>query len=119
MLEQGRPGEVYNIGGSCEKTNLDITRTILNILNKPEDLVRFVKDRPGHDFRYAIDSSKIRSELGWEPKISFEQGLASTIDWYRQNRGWWEQVKSGEYRDFYEKMYGKRIKDSRKAPGDQ
>lgn len=110
VMEMGVPGEVFNIGGNCEKTNLEITRAILKILGKPEDLIQYVTDRPGHDFRYAIDSSKIRKALSWEPEIPFEKGLASTIAWYQNNRSWWEEIKSGAYRDYYEQMYGKRLK---------
>lgn len=87
VLTKGRPGEVYNIGGSCEKTNIDIVRQILNIMNKPESLIKFVKDRPGHDFRYAIDSTKAQKELGWIPSIDFTTGLKETINWYMQNEG--------------------------------
>ena len=110
VLEKGRPGHVYNIGADCEKTNLDITRTILKVLNKSEDLIRFVDDRPGHDLRYAIDSTKIQTELGWKPEVGFEQGMEATIGWYREHRQWWEEIKTGAYRDYYEKWYGDRLK---------
>ena len=105
VLQNGEPGEAYNIGGNNEHTNLDVTLEILRQLGKPESLIRSVKDRPGHDRRYAIDSSKIRRELGWTPKRSFTDGIAETIDWYVKNRQWWEKIKSGEYRAYYDRMY--------------
>jgi len=116
VLENGKPGETYNIGGNSERTNLDIVHAICKIVAEelgraPEDLTRlitFVKDRPGHDFRYAIDASKIRDELGWVPKESFESGLRKTVRWYLQNTDWVEQVKSGEYRHWIEQNYTKR-----------
>ena len=107
-LERGQPGEVYNLGGGNERTNLEITRTILGALGKPETLVRHVQDRLGHDRRYAIDASKSARELGWAPKVPFAEGIAGTVRWYRENRRWWERVKSGAYRDYYETQYGKR-----------
>lgn len=109
VLHRGRPGEVYNIGGGNECTNLEITRGILEVLGKPESLVTFVADRPGHDRRYAIDASKIRRELGWEPRIPFAEGLRATVRWYVENRAWWEKIKSGEYLDYYERMYRHRL----------
>ncbi len=108
VLERGRPGEVYNIGARQEKTNLEITRLILNVLGKGESLITFVADRPGHDRRYAIDSSKIENELGWKPEIPFVTGMRQTIDWYLQNPAWVEHVRSGAYRTYYERMYGDR-----------
>jgi dTDP-glucose 4,6-dehydratase len=107
-LEQGRAGQVYNLGASSERQNLDIVKEVLGLLGKPESLIRFVKDRPGHDRRYAIDSSKARRELGWGPRVRFEDALAATVAWYRENRGWWERILSGEYRDYYERQYGVR-----------
>ncbi|NHM26019.1 dTDP-glucose 4,6-dehydratase [Desulfofundulus sp. TPOSR] len=106
VLFRGRPGEIYNIGGHGERTNLEVVRVILKLLGKPESLIRFVKDRPGHDRRYAIDPSKITRELGWRPRHTFEEGLAATVEWYKQNRSWWERIKSGAYREYYQKMYG-------------
>lgn len=108
VLHEGKPGEVYNIGGNNERTNLEIVKTILKMLDKPENLIRYVKDRPGHDRRYAIDASKMKRELGWEPGYTFEQGIRETVDWYLQNRDWWQAIKSGSYRTYYEKMYGGR-----------
>jgi dTDP-glucose 4,6-dehydratase len=106
VLRDGRVGEVYNIGGRCEKPNIDITRTILRLLGKPETLIRYVQDRPGHDRRYAIDCSKMERELGWKPQVSFESGLTATIRWYQENKEWVSRVCSGAYRDYYEKQYG-------------
>jgi dTDP-glucose 4,6-dehydratase len=105
VLRKGEIGEVYNIGGNNEKTNLEITEAILNTLNKPKDLIKFVKDRLGHDRRYAIDSSKMKEELNWEPEYTFEEGIAETIQWYIDNKDWWRNIKSGDYRDYYQKMY--------------
>ncbi|MBI3582729.1 MAG: dTDP-glucose 4,6-dehydratase [Nitrospinae bacterium] len=98
VLKKGKEGEIYNIGGNTEKKNIEITDKILNILKKPLTLKKFVKDRPGHDRRYAIDSTKIKMELGWEPKYQFEDALRKTIQWYIDNKEWWERIKSGEYR---------------------
>jgi dTDP-glucose 4,6-dehydratase len=98
VLKKGKAGEIYNIGGNTEKTNLEITDIILNILNKPQSLKMFVKDRPGHDRRYAIDSTKIKMELGWEPRYKFEEAIQKTIQWYIDNREWRERIKSGEYK---------------------
>lgn len=109
VIERGRPGEVYNVGSGCEVSNLDMTRAILRILGKPESLIRHVADRPGHDRRYAIDASRLRSELGWSPRYRFEEALEHTVRWYAENRGWWERVRSGEYRRFYEMQYGTRF----------
>ena len=108
VLHHGKEGEIYNIGGRSEKPNLAIARTILDRLEKPHSLLRFVKDRPGHDRRYAIDFSKIERELGWKPSISFEEGIGRTIEWYRTHQDWWRRIKSGEYLEYYERMYGNR-----------
>ena len=105
ILENGRLGEVYNIGGHNEKTNLEVVKTVLKILGKSEDLIRFVKDRPGHDMRYAIDPTKIRNELGWYPETTFEDGIEKTIKWYLENRQWWENIINGDYVKYYERMY--------------
>ncbi len=107
-LREGADGEIYNIGADEEKNNLEITRTILERLGKDAGLIRHVKDRPGHDRRYAIDSSKIREELGWRPATAFRDGMMDTIDWYIRNESWWRKIKSGEYRQYYERMYGNR-----------
>ena len=107
-LEQGKAGEVYNFGSDNEWPNLMVVRKLLEILGKGEGLVEHVKDRPGHDRRYAIDAAKARRELGWAPRIPFEAGLASTVKWYVENRGWWERVRTGEYRSYYERNYGTR-----------
>lgn len=108
IIRQGRVGEVYNIGGHNERTNLAVVQTILRELGKSEDLIHHVTDRPGHDRRYAIDPTKTRQELGWEPTTSFDEGIKQTIDWYKTHRQWWEQIISGEYANYYEKMYGNR-----------
>jgi len=105
VFENGRTGEVYNIGAGNEMPNIRIVELILDYLNKPKDLIRFVKDRPGHDRRYAIDSAKIRSELGWKPEFSFEDAMKETIDWYINNKTWWSRIISGEYRNYYQKQY--------------
>lgn len=108
VLQRGRPGEVYNIGADQEKTNLEITRLILERLGKDDSLVRHVRDRPGHDRRYAIDSTKIRTELGWRPETGFSEGMESTISWYLSRQSWWKDIKSGAYREYYRRMYGGR-----------
>ena len=92
VLKKGEQGKVYNVGGNNEKTNLEITKKILEILEKPESLIEFVQDRPGHDYRYAIDYSRIKKELGWEPQINFEKGSKKTVEWYVENRKWWEKL---------------------------
>jgi dTDP-glucose 4,6-dehydratase len=109
-LERGRAGWVYNISAGCTLTNRDVCRRLLDLLGKPEGLVRRVADRPGHDRRYALDAGRIRTELGWQPRIPFAEGLAATVDWYRVEREWWERVKTGEYRTFYARLYGDRLK---------
>lgn len=108
VLHKGKFGEVYNIGGHNEKKNIDIVKLILQKLGKPESLITFVKDRPGHDRRYAIDASKIERELGWKPQETFETGIEKTIQWYLDNRNWWERILSGEYQKYYELQYEKR-----------
>lgn len=105
VLRRGRDGEVYNIGGGSERTNLYVARTILDRLGKDPSLIRYVADRPGHDRRYAIDFSKIERELGWRPTVSFEEGIERTIEWYQTHRDWWKEIKTGEYLDYYKRMY--------------
>ena len=105
VLHKGKTGEVYNIGGNNEKTNIDIVKLILKELDKSESLIKFVKDRLGHDRRYAIDSAKIQTELNWKPKYTFENGNIETINWYLDNQKWINQVKTGQYQDYYNKMY--------------
>ena len=109
IVRKGREGEVYNIGGHNERSNLEVVKTILRALNKPESLIRFVKDRPGHDRRYAMDPTKIETELGWKPEYTFDTGIPVTIQWYLDNREWWEHIVSGEYQKYFEKMYGYRM----------
>ena len=109
ILQNGRVGEVYNIGGHNERTNLQVVKTILKALDKPESLIKFVTDRPGHDRRYAIDPTKMETELGWKPKYVFDTGMAQTIQWYLDNKEWWEHIISGEYSNYFEKMYGDRL----------
>ncbi len=116
-LRRGRVGEVYNFGGQSEMRNIDLTYLLLDLLGKPRSLVRFVEDRPGHDLRYAIDCSKAERELGWKPEIDFRSGLEQTIQWYKDNWQWVERVKSGAYRDYYERQYGKRLQQARPADG--
>ena len=108
ILRGGRVGEVYNIGGHNEMRNIDIVKMICKELNKPESLITYVTDRKGHDQRYAIDPAKIHAELGWLPETKFEDGIKKTIAWYLENRSWWEEIISGEYQNYYQKMYGNR-----------
>ena len=108
VMRKGRNGEVYNIGGHNERHNIDVVRTILKELNKPESLITYVTDRKGHDLRYAIDPTKIETELGWKPKYNFETGIKETIEWYMNNQEWMDDVTSGDYMNYYEKMYGDR-----------
>jgi dTDP-glucose 4,6-dehydratase len=108
VLHYGKEGEIYNIGGRSEKPNLLVAQTILERLGKPHSLIRFVTDRPGHDRRYAIDFSKIERELGWKPSISFEEGISRTVEWYLTHREWWKKIKTGEYLEYYKRMYDQR-----------
>jgi dTDP-glucose 4,6-dehydratase len=108
ILQNGKAGEIYNIGAGNEQTNLELVRRLLQLVKKPESLIQFVSDRPGHDRRYAIDTAKITGELGWQPSHSFEEALASTVEWYLKNEAWWRQIKSGDYAKYYERMYLKR-----------
>jgi dTDP-glucose 4,6-dehydratase len=108
VLRHGREGEVYNIGGQNERPNLSVALTILDHLGKPRSLIRYVTDRPGHDRRYAIDFSKIENELGWRPLVSFEEGIRRTLEWYQTHQEWWKKIKTGEYLEYYNRMYGNR-----------
>ena len=108
VMRKGREGEVYNVGGHNERTNLDVVKTVLRELGKPESLITFVTDRPGHDRRYAIDPSKIHAELGWLPHTKFDDGIHQTVQWYLDNRQWWEHILAGEYQNYYQAMYGNR-----------
>lgn len=108
VIRKGREGEVYNIGGHNERSNLDVVKTILKHLEKPESLITFVTDRPGHDMRYAIDPTKIHNELGWLPQTDFDTGIKKTVDWYLNNREWWQSIISGDYQNYYKKMYSNR-----------
>jgi dTDP-glucose 4,6-dehydratase len=107
-FESGEDGEVYNFGASSERHNLDIVRQVLALVGKPESLIRYVKDRPGHDRRYAIDARKAQAKLGWSPRHAFEEALAETVRWYVERRAWWERIISGEYLTYYERQYGAR-----------
>lgn len=107
VLDRAAPGEAYNIGGGCERTNLEVVRLILRTLGKPESLITRVRDRPGHDRRYAVDASRLQRELGWRPSRSFERGLEETVQWYLAHPGWVERVTGGAYRNYYAEMYGK------------
>lgn len=108
VMLTGRPGQVYNIGASREMKNIDIVKLILAKLGKPESLIQYVKDRPGHDRRYAIDSSKIQSELGWKPEFDFEKAMDRTVEWYLGNKVWWNRIISGDYQNYYKTLYGDR-----------
>ena len=110
--EKGRPGEVYNIGARNERQNIDVVKSLLDALEKPHSLVKFVTDRPGHDRRYAIDPTKTETELGWKPEVSWEEGLRATIDWYRENQAWVDHIRNGEYRNYYRTMYGARLESA-------
>ncbi len=108
VIRKGREGEIYNVGGHNERTNLEVVKTILRELGKPESLITYVKDRPGHDRRYAIDPSKIHKELGWLPATTFDEGIKKTIRWYLDHEKWWKDILAGDYQNYYEKMYGNR-----------
>lgn len=108
VIHQGEPGAIYNVGANSEKTNLELVKFILDSMEKPQSLIKFVADRPGHDRRYALDISKIGRELGCQPSVSFEEGMRKTLHWYIQNESWWQRVKSGEYAEYYRKMYSQR-----------
>lgn len=109
VLHNGKNGEVYNVGGNNERTNIEIVKTILNALGKPESLIKYVTDRPGHDRRYAIDATKLREELGWSPKYNFDTGIKQTIKWYLENQDWWKNIISGEYQEYFKNQYANRL----------
>lgn len=111
VLRSGRPGEIYNVGASSERSNRELTELILSILDKPLSLIRYVSDRPGHDRRYALDATKMRAEFDWRPLHTFDDALRRTVLWYRDHPTWWQRVKSGEYRTYYQRMYGARLGD--------
>lgn len=108
ILQKGRIGETYCVGGDTEKTNKEITYKILELMGKGEEMIEFVADRKGHDRRYAIDFSKLKNELEWEPQVDFETGMQQIVDWYKENEDWWKEIKSGSYMDYYEKNYKNR-----------
>jgi dTDP-glucose 4,6-dehydratase len=111
VLREGAPGEIYNVGGGDERENIEVAERLLELTGVDRSLLRRVDDRPGHDRRYSLDTTKLRS-LGWAPRTSFEDGLRQTVEWYRENRAWWEAIKSGEYRAYYERQYGERLRAS-------
>jgi len=108
VLQKGKPGEIYNIAANQEKTNLELIHRLLDVMDKPPSLIKFVADRPGHDRRYALDITKITRELGWKPIYSFEKALAATVDWYLNHESWWRQIKSGDYAKYYDRIYSHR-----------
>lgn len=110
IIRKGKVGEVYNVGGHNERTNLEVVETVLSALDKPKSLIKFVEDRKGHDRRYAIDPKKLETELGWKPKYNFDTGIAQTIQWYLDNKEWWQNIISGEYQNYFEKMYDGKVK---------
>jgi dTDP-glucose 4,6-dehydratase len=109
VLERGRPGEAYNVGGPDECENIEVVRRILELTGRDDSLIEYVTDRPGHDRRYSLSSDKLREELGWSAQVRFADGLARTVEWYRDNEDWWGPIRSGEYRDYYERQYGKAL----------
>jgi dTDP-glucose 4,6-dehydratase len=109
VLEKGRPGEAYNVGGPDECENIEVVRRVLELTGADESLIEHVTDRPGHDRRYSLSSEKIRDEIGWEAQVRFADGLERTVDWYRENEEWWGSIRSGEYREYYEKQYGRAL----------
>ena len=106
IIHKGTVGEVYNVGGHNERTNLEVVKTVLHSLGKTDDLIEFVADRPGHDMRYAIDATKIHNELGWEPTVPFDTGIQKTVDWFVSHQDWWKNILSGEYLNNYRRIIG-------------
>jgi dTDP-glucose 4,6-dehydratase len=117
VIEKGVPGRIYNIGSGEEQTNLEITTSILDLTGADRRLIRHIADRPGHDRRYALDTSRIRRELEWKPETGLRQGLAATVEWYSTNRAWWEEIRSGRFSDYYRRMYAERLAASREVSG--
>lgn len=109
IIRKGKPGEIYNIGGHNEKTNLEVVKTILSMLDKPESLIKYVEDRKGHDRRYAIDPTKIEKELGWKPYYNFKTGIKQTVEWYLENKTWWQNILSGDYQNYFNTMYKEKL----------
>lgn len=118
VLREGRPGEIYNIGGFSEERNRVIAETIVDLLKKIRDLITTVEDRPGHDIRYAMDCSKIKA-LGWEPRVSLEEGLAKTVAWYKKNKDWWKKIKESDFKNYYKTQYGKRLRKKEPVNGEE
>jgi dTDP-glucose 4,6-dehydratase len=110
-LQKGRPGQVYNVGGPSEAENIDVVKKILELTGQDESLIEYVTDRPGHDRRYSLSSDKLKNELGWAPQVEWDEGLPTTVDWYRDNEWWWGPIRSGEYREYYERQYGRALAD--------
>jgi dTDP-glucose 4,6-dehydratase len=109
VLEKGRPGEAYNVGGPDECENIEVVKRVIELTGADESLIEHITDRPGHDRRYSLGSDKIREQLGWEAQVRFAEGLERTVKWYRENEGWWGSIRSGEYREYYEKQYGRAL----------
>ena len=107
IIRKGKIGETYCVGGDSEKTNIEIVKNILELLGEGEEMIEYVKDRPGHDRRYAIDFSKMKRELGWQPRTGFDEGMKKTVEWYKANKDWWHNIKSGDYLEYYKKQYGR------------
>jgi dTDP-glucose 4,6-dehydratase len=112
VLREGRRGEVYNVGGPDELENIDVVRRILVACGRDESLIEYVRDRPGHDLRYSLSADKVRA-LGWEAQVHFDQGLGRTVEWYRDSEWWWQPIRSGEYREYYERQYGRALSSAR------
>jgi dTDP-glucose 4,6-dehydratase len=114
VLREGGPGEIYNVGGGDERENIEVAHAILDLTGADRSLLRRVDDRPGHDRRYSLDTTKLRAR-GWTPQVRFDAGIRTTVEWYRDNRSWWEPIKSGEFREYYERQYGARLSTSSPA----